>query len=147
MFFRFRFKYLTFLGFRDLPSMEQKKVAVLKPSLLLLALSIISFCKQASTHSKVTVLKYKVSKHRLRTVQRAPMAHRKWSQEQYIVKKLHLIVEYWVKLPVRMSLLKPKAYGIVIDAASRTGLHGSTNPVLLNKSTASTQRTLYYSIN
>ena len=140
----YRLKYTTSLGFRDLKSFELKKISVLRPTIMLLILSLIAFCKHLSVSSKLLFAKFHFSRNRLKTIQRAPMAHRKWSQEQYDMKKLHLTIIFKTLLPSYWSFFKPEDYSIWLDSTARAGLHASTSSTLMTKVTSSSDRVFYY---
>lgn len=142
----YKLKYTTYLGFRDLKPLELKKISVLRPTVMLLILSLIAFCRHLATSSKLLCTKFYFSRNRLKTIQRAPMAHRKWSQEQYDMKKLHLTIIFKTLLPSHWHIIRPENYSIWLDATTRAGLHASTSSTLMTKVTSGSNRVFYYKI-
>ena len=104
MFFSFIWRYTTLLPVRDLPSVSVSKRRGLLGVLYFLFLSFICFTRSLGLITKKVSMLYFTTQSGIKTNQKAPMAHRQWSQEQFFFKSRHVTLSIDAILPKNTPL-------------------------------------------
>lgn len=130
----------------DAKSYIPKKITKFKPHTSLLILTFLLFMRSCFYNIRASWVFMTTKWSQVRTNQRAPMAHRKWSQEQYCSK----IYSFWFKisgsLPIFWKFIhfNSRNFTILIDSLTDAGTIHSTSFHSIVKTTMLLSNTVMY---
>ena len=121
MYLRTKWVFFNYTSLNNLPGLLIKKEKRLVAPFLLLLTCLVAFMKTIlNCEFKINVLSsFQLSRVALKSVQRAPMAHRQWSQEQYWFRKRLLILNFNYFLPDLMFRLYENVDNCYMNAKLR----------------------------